>query len=99
MEVTDLTWETMASNVISRPTNVIIELSAIVKIHKYKGLHKGHHFILMVMEVHDTPECDMYCFIKEYACFSTIDNHKVIYPCLFAFNFSSNVLVLFFNMF
>jgi hypothetical protein len=31
--------------------------------------------------------------------FSTIDDYKVIYPCFFAFNFSSNVLVLFFNVF
>jgi hypothetical protein len=31
--------------------------------------------------------------------FSMIDDHEVIYPCLFAFNFSSNVLVLPFNVF
>jgi hypothetical protein len=30
--------------------------------------------------------------------FPTIDNREVTYPCLFAFNFLSNVLVLFFNV-
>jgi hypothetical protein len=30
--------------------------------------------------------------------FSTIDGRKVIYPCFFAFNFLSNVLVLLFNV-
>ncbi len=42
-----------------------MELSAIAKIHKYRRLHERHHFILMAMEVHGTPECDMDCFIKE----------------------------------
>jgi hypothetical protein len=31
--------------------------------------------------------------------FFMIENRKVIYPSLFAFNFSSNVLALFFNVF
>ncbi len=44
------------------------ELSAIAKICKYKGLHEGHHFILMAMEVHSAPRCDMDCFIRECAC-------------------------------
>jgi hypothetical protein len=57
----------MASNVISQPSSVVAELNAIAKIHKYKGLHGGHHFILMAMEVHGTPKCDMDCFIKECA--------------------------------
>jgi hypothetical protein len=30
--------------------------------------------------------------------FSMIDDQEIIYPCLFAFNFSSNVLVLLFNV-
>ncbi len=30
--------------------------------------------------------------------FSTIDDQEVVYPCIFAFNFSSNVLVLLINM-
>jgi hypothetical protein len=53
----------------------------------------------MAMEVHDTLECDMDHFIKECAyIFFMIDDREVIYPCIFAFIFSSNVLILFFNM-
>jgi hypothetical protein len=65
--VTDPMWETMASNVISQPTDVIVDLSAIVKIRKYRGLHEGHHFIIMAMEVHGTPWHNMDHFIKECA--------------------------------
>ncbi len=65
--VTDPTQETMASNVISWPSSVVAEFSAIVKICKYKRFHGGHHFILMAMEVHDTPRCDVDRFIKECA--------------------------------
>jgi hypothetical protein len=50
-------------SVISRPTATAAKLNIILKIHKYKGLHEGHHFIPMAMEVHDTPERDMDCFI------------------------------------
>ncbi len=46
-----------------------MELNAIAKIHKYKGLHVGHHFIPMAMEVHGTLERDMDCFVRECACF------------------------------
>jgi len=31
--------------------------------------------------------------------FSKIDNQEVIYLCLFAFNFSGNMLILLFNVF
>jgi hypothetical protein len=44
-----------------------MEFSTIVKIHKYKALHEGHDFILMAMEVHNTPKRDMDHFIKECA--------------------------------
>jgi hypothetical protein len=66
--VTNLTREMVAMSVISQPTSAIVEFNAIVKIHKYKRLHEGHHFILMAMEVHGTPECDMDSFIKECVC-------------------------------
>jgi hypothetical protein len=36
-----------------------MKLSVIVKIYKYKGLHEGHHFILIAMEEHGAHECDM----------------------------------------
>jgi hypothetical protein len=57
----------VASSVISRPIGTIVELSTIVKICKSRGLHEGHHFIPMAMEVHDTPKLDMNCFIRECA--------------------------------
>jgi hypothetical protein len=46
-----------------------MELNIITKIHKYRGFYERHHFILMVMEVHDTLERDMDCFIRDCACF------------------------------
>jgi len=70
----------VALNVINPSVGVIMKLNAIVKIHKYKRLHEGHHFILMAMEVHGAPRCDMDRFIRCVLVFSTIDNRKVIYP-------------------
>jgi hypothetical protein len=48
--------EKMASNVISWLANAGVEFNAIVKIHKYKGLHEGHHFMPMAMEVYNALE-------------------------------------------
>ncbi len=63
--VTDPTQEMVASNVISQPTIAIAKPRTIIKIHKYRGFHEGHHFIPMAMEVHGAPEHDMDCFIRE----------------------------------
>jgi hypothetical protein len=63
--VIDPTQEVMATNVINQLTSVIVKFNAIAKIHKYKRLCEGHHFILMVMEVHCALKCDMDHFIKE----------------------------------
>jgi hypothetical protein len=46
-----------------------MELNIITKIRKYRGFYEGHHFIPMAMEVHDTLERDMDCFIMDYARF------------------------------
>jgi hypothetical protein len=54
--VTDPMQEKVPSSVINRPTSAATKLSTITKIYKYKGLHEGHHFILMAMEVHSAPE-------------------------------------------
>jgi len=43
-----------------------VELNAIAKICKYRKFHEKHH-ILLAMEVHGAPGCDMDCFIKECA--------------------------------
>jgi hypothetical protein len=57
----------MVTNVISWLASVGIELNTVVKINKYREFHEGHHFISMAMELHNTPEHDMDCFIKECA--------------------------------
>jgi hypothetical protein len=46
-----------------------VKINTIPKIRKYKGLHEGHHFIPMAMEVRDAPKHDMDCFFKELAHF------------------------------
>jgi len=65
--VIDPTRKTVASSVISWLASAIIKFNIIAKIHKYKWLHEGHHFILMAMKVHDAPERDMDRFIRECA--------------------------------
>jgi hypothetical protein len=62
---TNSTQEMLVLSVISRPIVATAELSAVTKICKYKGLHEGHHFILMAMEVHGTFRRDMDRFIRE----------------------------------
>jgi hypothetical protein len=57
----------VASSVINQPIGVIAELNTIVKIHKYKRPHEGHHFIPMDMEVHGALGRDMDHFIKKCA--------------------------------
>ncbi len=39
--------------------------NTITNIHKYRGFHEGHQFILMAMEVHNALGHDMDRFIKE----------------------------------
>jgi hypothetical protein len=55
-------WLRMSS--IDRQVQMCMKFSAITKIHNYKRLHEGHHFIPMAMEVHNTPRH----FIKECVC-------------------------------
>ncbi len=64
----EFAWKMVVTNVISQPTDVVVELNTIVKIRKYKRFHEGHHFIPMAMEVHGTFRHDMDHFIKECAC-------------------------------
>ncbi len=75
-----------------------MELNAIVKIHKYKGFHEGHHFILMAMEVHDALGRHMNRFNKECVRLFHDRRSGVIYPYFFALNFLGNILMLFFNV-
>jgi hypothetical protein len=62
----------MALNVINQLAGAVVKLNDIAKICKYIGLHEGHHFIPMAMEVHNAPGHDMDRFIKE--CVSMIDD-------------------------
>jgi hypothetical protein len=57
----------MATSVINQLASVAGKFNTIAKIYKYKGIHKGHHFILMAMEVHGALGHDMDRFIKECA--------------------------------
>jgi hypothetical protein len=66
--VTDPTRKMVVMNVIDWPIGAIAELNTIAKIRKYRKFHEWHHFILMAMEVHGTPKCDMDHSIKECAC-------------------------------
>jgi len=63
--ITNPTWETMATSVINQLACVVAKFNTTAKIRKYRRLHKGHHFILMAMEVHGAPGHDMDHFIKE----------------------------------
>jgi hypothetical protein len=79
------TQEMVATSVISRFTSATVELSVIVKIHKYKEIHEGHHFIPMAMEVHNALERDMDHFISECACLfhdRHLRNHLSLYFCI-----------------
>ncbi len=96
--VIDLTWEMVVLSVISRPASAIVKLGTIAKICKYKKLHERHHFILMAMEVHGALWHDWIVSSRNVFAFSMINNQKFIYPCFFAFNFSSNMLVMLFNV-
>jgi hypothetical protein len=58
----------VAFSVIGWPISSIVKLNTIAYIRKYKRFHEGHQFILMAMEMHNTPKHDMSHFIKECAC-------------------------------
>jgi hypothetical protein len=61
--------------------------------------HEGHHFILMAMEVHDTLEPNMDCFMRECAHLFHDQQSRGHLSLSFYIQFLSNMLVLFFNMF
>jgi len=83
--VIDSTWEMMTMNVISRPISVVVKFNTIVKIHKNKRFHEGHHFISMPMEVHNAPKHDMDCFIRECVHFfhdRKLKGHLSLFFCI-----------------
>jgi hypothetical protein len=93
--IIDFIQKMMVSNVINWPTSATTKLNAIAKIRKYRELQMGHLFIPMAMEVHNAPRHDS---LGSVLVFCMIDNQKIIYPCLIAFNFSSNMLILLSNV-
>ncbi len=59
---------------------------------------RGTILFRWAMEVHGALGHNMDRSSKSVPVFSMIDDQKVIHPCLFAFNFLDNVLVLFFSV-
>jgi hypothetical protein len=72
--VIGLTQETMALNVINQLASATVELNIIIKIRKYKGLHQGHHFILMAMECIAHPSVIWIVSSRNVLVFSIIDD-------------------------
>ncbi len=61
----------------------------------YKKFHEVHHFILMAMEVHSAPGCDMDCFIKKCACLfhdRQTGGHLSLYFCIRFFKHCVNIV-------
>ncbi len=90
--------EMVASSVISRIVGATGKLNVIAKIRKYRGFHRGHHFIPMAMEVHDVFRREMDRSIKECAYHVHDRQSRDHLSLFFAFNFSDNVLILLFNV-
>jgi len=93
-----LDTKTVALGVISWPTNVVAKLSVIAKIHKYRRLYEGHHFIWWPWRCMVNSGMIWIVSSRSVFAFSKIDNQEIIYICLFTFNFLSNMLVLLVNM-
>jgi hypothetical protein len=96
--VIDSTQETMALSVITQPVSATTKLNTIANIRKYSELHERHHFILMAMKCITHSGMLWIVSSGSVLVFSTIFDQEIIYLCFFAFNFSSNMLILLFNM-
>ncbi len=96
--VIDFTWETITLSVITQPICVVTKPNVIAKIRKYRELHEGHRFIPMIVEVHSAPMCDMDHFIKECAHLFHDKQPRGHLFLVFAFSFSSSVIILPFNV-
>ncbi len=90
--ITNLTWEMVATNVISRPTSAITKFNAIVKFASIESFMRG--IILFQWPWRCTVHLTVIWIVSSENVFvcSMINNHKLIYPCLFAFSFSNNAL-------
>ncbi len=92
--VIDSTQKTTSTNVINQLASATIKLSVITKIHKYKGLNEGHHFISMAMEVHGALGHDMDRFIRECVCLfhdKRLGGHLSLCFCIQFFRQHANI--------
>ncbi len=94
--VIKLTRKTMVTNIISQLVNAVVKLSVIVKIHTYRKLHEGHHFIPMAMEIHDASRRDVDYFIME--CVHLFHNrrsrgHLFLFFCIQFFRRCVNIVL------
>jgi hypothetical protein len=97
--VTNLTWETIVTSVISPSIGVITKLSTIAKFCKYERFHEGT--ILFRWPWRCTTQEGVIWIISSgnVLVFCMINDWEVIYLCLFAFSFLGYTLILFFSMF
>jgi hypothetical protein len=86
--VTNLTQKMVAMSVINRLTSVVVGLTTIANIRKYKRFNEGHHFMPMVIM-----RCMRHLGViwivssRSVFIFFTITDQEVIYPCFFVFKF------------
>jgi hypothetical protein len=84
----------MVMSVISRVVNVVVKLSIISKICKYRRFYEGYHFISMIVEVHNTLGCDKDCFIKKCVHFfhnRRLRGHLFLFFCILFFRQHVNI--------
>ncbi len=91
-------WEMVALGVITRPTCVAIQLNTLLRSTNIKGFMRGTILFQWPWRCTMHPNVILIVSLGSLSIFSTIHNQKVIYPYLFAFKFSSNMLVLPFNV-
>jgi len=89
----------MASNVISQPTSATTKLNKLLKFASIKGFMKGTTLFRWPWKYMVHPSMIWIVSSGSVPIFSTIDDPEIIYPYIFAFNFSSSMLVLIFSMF
>ncbi len=77
-------------NVTTWPIGAITKLNVIAKIRKYKKLHEGHHFIPIIVEVHNVVKHYMNRFITKCAHIlhdRQSGDHLFLYFCIQFFKF------------
>jgi len=91
--------KTVASSVINWLTSATTKLNAIAKIPNMKGFKRSTFLFWWTWRCTGHLGVIWIVSLGNVLMFSIIDNQEVIYPCLFTFNFSNNMLVLFSRVF